>query len=191
MINYRKYKWFYTSSGKLVVGGKSAEQNDELLLKIKKTEKEYVVMHTSSPGSPFCVIISDVKKVSEGDLEECAVFTGCFSRAWKQDKKKSIVDVFKASQLEKGKGMKTGTWSVRGKIQRVNVELKLALVKQKRVLRGVPLKTAGDNKIFMTVCPGKTDKSKMIDKIEEKIGKKIDKNELLSALPAGGVRICR
>ena len=77
---YKKYRWFFTSAGKLVIGGKSAEQNDELLLGIKNFEEELIVMHTAEPGSPFSVIMSEIKKISKKDLEECAIFTGCFSR---------------------------------------------------------------------------------------------------------------
>ena len=73
---FRKYKWFFTSSGKLVVGGKNAEQNDSLLRNVEKSEKEYYVMHTSHPGSPFCIIVADIKKVTKSDLRECAIFTG-------------------------------------------------------------------------------------------------------------------
>ena len=43
--NYQKYKWFFTSSGKLVVGGKSSEQNDELLRKLNASNKDFIVMN--------------------------------------------------------------------------------------------------------------------------------------------------
>jgi len=191
MKDYKKYKWFYTSSGKLVVGGKSAEQNDELMRKIVKSGKEYYVMHTALPGSPFCVIIADIAKINNKDQEECAIFTGCFSRAWKQQKKFTKVDIFRASQLEKIKGMKTGTWKVMGKVKRVKVNLKLVLVKQKGVYRAVPEKSARKKDIVLKVCPGNVNKEKMIDELKKEIkDEKVKTDELLSALPAGGVRFC-
>jgi len=172
-----------------VVGGKSAGQNDELMKEVA-SGKEKIVMHTSDPGSPFCVIIDDVKDVKKSDLEECAVFCGCFSRAWKLRKRRAGVDIFKSSQIGKKKRMKAGTWGVSGRVKGVWVDMKLALIKQKRVLRGVPIRTAGKDAL-LAVCPGKIDKSKMIGEIEEKMGKKIKKDELMSALPAGGVSICK
>ena len=30
-IDYKKFRWFFTSSGLLVVGGKSAEQNEAVV----------------------------------------------------------------------------------------------------------------------------------------------------------------
>jgi len=183
MKDYKKYRWFYTSSDKLVVGGKNAEQNDELLKRLKKSDKEYWVMHTSHPGSPFCAIISE--KTSKKDLEECATFTGCFSKAWKMRKKKTKVDIFKLSQIFKGKRMKIGTWGVKGKIKTLEVELKLVLVKQKKVYRAVPEKT---NKKGLKISPGNVDKKDMIIKLIIELGE-VKKDELMSALPAGGIKI--
>src|SRR3989344_2567865 len=99
VFEYRRYKWFYTSSGKLVVGGKSAELNDALLREVKKMHSEHYVMHTSHPGSPFCVILAEVRDVSLRDLEECAIFTGCFSRAWKEQRRKTEIHIFKSNQI--------------------------------------------------------------------------------------------
>ena len=188
---YRKYKWFYTSSGKLVVGGKSARQNDELLNRMEKSKKNYYVMHTSHPGSPFCVILSELKKVSKKDIEECSVFTGCFSRAWKEGKKKTEVHVFKVSQILKEKEMKTGTWRVLGKVERVKVNLKLVLTKQKGIYRAVPEKSVRKKDVLLVICPGKIDKRDMVVKFQLELGdEKVQENELIAALPAGGVRIC-
>jgi len=189
--DYKKYKWFFTSSEKLVIGGKSADQNDELLNKLKKTKKEYYVMHTSAPGSPFCVVLADIKEVGLRDLEEAAVFTGCFSRAWKGMKRKSDIHIFKLSQVSKGKNMKNGTWNIKGEVNKTSVELKLVLTKQNGIYRAVPLKTASKDERLLTVCPGEDDKAKMVDKIIKKLrDKNIKKDEIIAALPAGGVEIC-
>jgi len=186
MIDYKKYKWFFTKSGKLVVGGKSAESNDALLTELKKMKKDLVVMHTQSPGSPFCAIISPIDLIGKSDLDECAIFTGCFSRAWKEGKNKTVVHMFKLNQLNKEKDMKSGTWNVKGKIKNFNVELKLAIAYQNDVLRAVPIRSVADDEIIFIVSPGK------IDKTSVKIGgAKLNKEQLISALPAGGVKILK
>ena len=191
-MDYQKYKWFFTSRGKLVVGGKNADQNDELLKKLKESKKEHYVMHTKDPGSPFCIIISEIDKVSKEDIEECAVFTGCFSKAWKHGKKKTEVSIFKLSQLKKSKEMKTGSWRVIGNVDRKNVEMKLVLTKQKNILRAVPEKSADKKEILAKIEPGKIDKKEAVVGIALEInGGEVSNNELLAALPAGGVRIVR
>lgn len=187
MENYFNYRWFVTSSDKMVVGGKSAEQNDELLTKLKSRSKDFIVMHTSSPGSPFSVILADKKNVSPEDLEQTALFTACFSRAWKERKKSSVVDIFSLSQLSKSPALKSGTWQVVGKIQRKSVSLKLVLTKQKSKLRAVPQSAA--KKFFCKIRPGKNDKTQMLGALQAKIPEIFSEQDFLSALPSGGVQI--
>lgn len=191
-IEHKKYRWFFTSSNKLVVGGKSSEQNDDLLKKLKGTKKDYVVMHTSSPGSPFSVIVEDPSEIKESDIEETAIFTGCFSRAWKLRKKKAFIDIFKLSQIYKSPKMKTGTWGVKGGVLKKTVTLELALTKQENKLRAVPIPTVKNKKnILLKFQPGKIDKVEMLPKIQLEIKESLSQDELLSALPAGGVAIVR
>ena len=192
MKNRNKYRWFYTSSGKLVVGGKNAGQNDELMKKIINSNQNYFVMHTSHPGSPFSVLMEDIEKISKKDLRECAIFTGCFSRAWKEKKKKTEVHLFNSKNIFKKRGMKVGTWGVSEKISEMKIDLKLALIKQKKVYRAVPEISAKKSEILLKVCPGKIDKVKSLDKFKKELkDEDLDRDEILSALPAGGVRICK
>lgn len=191
-IEHKKYRWFFTSSGKLVVGGKSSEQNDELLKKLKGAKKDYVAMHTSAPGSPFSVILEDSSEVKESDIEETAIFTGCFSRAWKLKKKKALVDIFKLSQLHKTKQMNVGTWGIKGGVLKKTVNLELALTKQENKLRAVPIPTVKNKKnILVKIIPGKIDKVEMLPKIQLEIKESLSQEELLQALPAGGLSIVR
>lgn len=189
MKDYQKYRWFYTGSGKLVVGGKSAAQNDWLLKLLKTLEYEYIVMHTSEPGSPFSVLISDIKKVTKKDLEETAIFTACFSKAWKSNKKEVSIDIFKLSQVYKGKDMKEGTWGVQGNIEKIKVPLQLSLVRQKGILRAVP-KSAAKNPII-NISPGNIEKKDVAAKLELEIDKVFNQEELSSALPSGGFKFSK
>ncbi len=189
--DYKKYRWFFTSSGKLVMGGKNAEQNDELLKRVKKSKEEYYVMHTSHPGSPFSVIIGKLEKISKNDLDECAIFTGCFSRAWKDGKKKTKVHIFNSEQLYKDKNMKEGTWGVRGKVKEKEVELNLVLTKQDNVYRAVPEKTVPKKDMLLKISPGSVDKAKILEKLRIEIDDDFPEEQMLSALPSGGIRIVR
>lgn len=191
ITNYRKYRWFCTSSGKLVIGGKNADQNDMVLKTIKLSKKEFIIMHTSEPGSPFSIILEDVDKLTKSDLDETAIFTGCFSRAWRTGKKQAKVDIFLASKLYKSKLMKEGTWGVNEKLDSKVVDLKLALTKQNNILRAVPEITTTKKNILLFVCPGKIDKKDMLTKIQIALDEDLNQEELLSALPSGGVKICK
>ena len=191
-IDYKKYRWTYTSSGKLVFGGKSAEQNEEVVRLLiqeaekNKGDKDYLVMHTHAPGSPFAVLFS--KKYDEKDLEDCAIFCACFSRAWKEGQKKAKVDIFRASQLFKERGMRVGTFGVLKKAESRNVDLQLCLEVQQGVLRGVPYRK-GKKSCLICLKPGSISKEKAAEEIANIIGFK--KQEVLEALPTGGFVIDR
>ncbi|MBS3089023.1 DUF814 domain-containing protein [Candidatus Pacearchaeota archaeon] len=186
--NYQKYKWFFTQSKKLVIGGKSAEQNDELLKFLKNKSEDYIVMHTHAPGSPFSVILAPIEEIKKEDLDETAVFTASFSRAWKLNKKKAVIDIFKLSSLNKTKMMKTGTWGVKEKLSSKIVSLELVLAKQNNILRAVPEQSA--KTFFLKILPGKIDKTKIIPEIQKHIPKSTAE-EILQALPTGGIQISK
>lgn len=111
--NYRKFE---TSSGKKLIAGKNAEQNEELVKKYMG--KENIVLHTKKPGSPFVIILG---KASIKDIKEAAVFTALYSQAWKKRKKDVIVDYFLAENVFKEKRMKTGTFGV---LKNKNIKVK-------------------------------------------------------------------
>jgi hypothetical protein len=182
--SYEKYRWFFTSSGKLVIGGKSSMQNEEI---ISFVERDDVVMHTETPGSPFCI----VKSPNAKDLQETAVFTACFSHEWKKQKKKSEVHVFKGDQIKKKKGMKQGTFGIIGSINKKKVELKLALDIQARKLRAVPL-TAAKKKLAI-ITPGTLNKEQATIKImkimKTKHGYPVSKEEVMSAIPSDNIEV--
>lgn len=186
MIDYKKYRWFLTSRKTRVVGGKNALQNDELLKNVLATGNDYYVMHTSSPGSPFAVLLKEPSKVTKQELDECAQFTACFSQAWKARKKTTRVDIFRSKQLSKDPRMKAGMWRVQGAIDRTNVTLELALTKQGNTLRAVPIQSA--KKKLMHVIPGTIDKSDMAAQLGVELGDAFTRDEIVAALPAGGVK---
>lgn len=105
---HEKYRWFFTSAGKLVICGKSAEQNEELLK--NHLGKNDLVMHTKEAGSPFCVIPGRPNKT---DLKEAAIFCARYSREWKKSRQDVEVHLFMGRDVYKDKKMKIGTFGVR------------------------------------------------------------------------------
>jgi len=176
-FDFKKFRWFYTSSGKLVMGGKSAESNEEV---IKAAPKNSMIMHTQQPGSPFCVIMDE--DPSEKDLKETAIFCGCLSKAWKARKKEIEVHVFAKEAVFKDKFMKTGTFGVRSSLKMIKIKPKLYLTFQKEKLRCVPFETD-----IAFIVPGKMKKEEAAEEIAAKL--KIKKEEALSALPSDNIDI--
>jgi len=94
-------------SGKDVLCGKSAEQNEFL---VAQSEKNEIVIHSKAPGSPFCNIKG---KATPNDIKETAVICAAFSKAWKTNKSDVEVHVFRGKDVFKSAGMKTGTFGVK------------------------------------------------------------------------------
>src|SRR3989344_7438868 len=67
---YEKFRWFFSSEGFLVIGGRDATSN-EVVIK-KYTESDDLVFHTDMAGSPFFVIKSDNKRIPEQTIKEAA-----------------------------------------------------------------------------------------------------------------------
>ena len=187
---YENYRWFFTSNNVLAIGGKSDEQNEQVLKNFLKSG--YTVMHTSAPGSPFMILQSD--KPTKKDLEETAVFCACFSKQWKKVKStasKIDIDVFKGEQIYKIKTMKTGTFGVKGEKETMKVKPELVLVIQKGKLRAVP-KTTKEKKLA-DIKPGKLSKEQATEKIAKKIKDKyhfpVSKEEIIQAIPSGRLSV--
>ena len=103
MVNFRK---FVLGSGREIVGGRDAENNDEL---VKLAGRNDVMLHTSAPGSPFVNVGADPSK---NDLKEAGVFCAKYSQDWRGGKKDVVVNKFFRRDMNKSVKMKGGTWAV-------------------------------------------------------------------------------
>lgn len=189
--DYENYRWFYTSNNVLVIGGKSDEQNELVIDEFIRPE--YTVLHTTEPGSGFMIIQTD--KPSKKDIEEAAIFCGCFSQQWKKVKssRASIsVDIFKGDQIYKAKSMKLGTFGVKGDKKIIKINPELVIVVQKGKVRAVPKATKEEK--LAEIKPGRLKKDQAAEKIAKKIKDKfhfpVSKQEILGAIPSDrlGVR---
>ena len=105
-----KFRKFETSTGKTVLGGRNAENNEELVSQARKDE---VVLHTKSPGSPFVNIKCPASRVDREDIKEAAIFCARYSQDWRDNHRDVEVHVFSGKDIHKEKGMKLGTFGVR------------------------------------------------------------------------------
>src|SRR3989338_5363054 len=114
---YEKFRWFITSDGFLVIGGRDATTN-EIVIK-KYTEAKDIVFHTDMAGSPFLVIKADKKEITKTAINEAADATCSFSRAWKMGLPTQSVFYVSPSQVTKeanaGEFLTKGAFMIRGK----------------------------------------------------------------------------
>ena len=86
--------------------------------------------------------------------------------------------------------MQLGTWGVKEKIKTIEVQLSLVLTIQKDKLRAVPESSVKlEKQILLKIFPGKIDKQEMLGKLQVLLPSSFNKEEILSALPSGGLSI--
>jgi predicted ribosome quality control (RQC) complex YloA/Tae2 family protein len=188
---YEKFRWFYSSEGFLVIGGRDATTN-EIIIK-KHTEKNDVVFHTDMAGSPFFVIKTEGKETGEKTIQETANATLCFSRAWKMGLITTPTFWVKPEQVSKeanpGEYMAKGAFMIRGKTNYIPPQISCAIgrIEDGRIMCGPTEAVKKHCKIFFIVIQGKNKASEAAKIIKKKIGG--DTDEIIKALPSGGVEI--
>lgn len=144
---FEKFRWFNSSNGFLVIGGRDASTN-EILIK-RHMEPKDIIFHAEIVGAPFVLIKTEGKTTPEQTIKEAAQLAASYSRAWKEMLSRVNVYWVNPDQVSKtppsGQFLKKGSFLIRG---------------SKNLVRGVPLHIAIGVKIEnneMMVIGGPTD----------------------------------
>ncbi|MFC2016572.1 NFACT RNA binding domain-containing protein [Chloroflexota bacterium] len=186
---YEKFRWFTSSDGFLIIGGRDATSN-EIVIK-KHTDKADLVLHTDMAGSPFFVIKSNNKKIPESTIKEAADATITFSRAFKLGIETTRTFTAKPEQLTKeakpGEYVPKGGFITKGKLNYVDNKINLAIgiTKENEVMSG-PVEAVKKNCVkYIALKQGNEKVSSIAKKIRYKLGGNLDLDEIIRALPAG------
>lgn len=113
---YERFRWFVSSDGFLVLGGRDADDNEEIYAKY--LEKRDLVFHTEAPGAPLTVIKTGGETVPDGTLAEASVFAVSYSSVWKGGLAAADCYMVRADQVsrtpEPGEFLKKGAFVIRG-----------------------------------------------------------------------------
>lgn len=123
---YEKLYWFFASDGRLAVGGRSAQQNEEVVSKYLGPDDLF--FHANIFGAS-AVVLKEGKAAAKEVKEEAAQFAACFSKAWENNQ--SSVDVFavgreQISKSSQAGSLGTGSFLISGErewFKNVNLEL--------------------------------------------------------------------
>ncbi len=191
---YEKFRWFMSSEGFLVVGGRDATTN-ELVIK-KHMDQDDIVLHTDMAGSPFFVIKQNSqlkKKIGDQTIREAADATCSFSRAWKLGLATTNTFWVKPEQVSKqanpGEYMGKGAFMIRGKTNYLPVSMDVAIgaTEEGSIMAGPLSAVQSHCKSFVQLIQGDGKASDVAKKIRHKIGGDLD--EIIRSLPAGNVKI--
>lgn len=114
---FEKFRWFTSSEGFLVLGGRDATSN-EMLVK-KHMEPHDIFIHADIHGAPVVLIKTKGKEPGEITIQESSDFAATFSRGWKHNISHLEVYWVKPDQVSKtaesGESLAKGAFVVRGK----------------------------------------------------------------------------
>ncbi len=122
---YHKYRWFVTSDGVLVIGGRDAGSNEDIGKKYLEGNDYFV--HADVHGGSVVVVKGDTER-----WDEVAEFAASYSNAWKAGHFNCDVYAAKPEQVSKtaesGEFVKRGAFIVRGERKYFrNIGLKIAI----------------------------------------------------------------
>jgi predicted ribosome quality control (RQC) complex YloA/Tae2 family protein len=128
---YERYRWFITTDGLLAIGGRDASSNSAIIRK-HLTEND-IVFHAEVHGSPFFIIKNTGNQEETGlSLQQVAVATVSFSRAWKDGISSADAYWVTPDQIKKGappgQYVPKGSFVIEGKRNYIKgLELRMAI----------------------------------------------------------------
>jgi len=190
---YEKFRWFRTSEGFLVIGGRDAGSN-ELVVK-KHMEKNDLVFHTEAAGSPFFILKTENKKPTERSIQEVADATYIFSKSFKAGV--GGVNSFYVTPEQvsttppAGEYLERGSFIIKGKTNKIAPRFNLAIgITKDNAIMCAPTNAVKKHcEKYVELKQSREKPSDVAKKIRKKIGGNLD--DIIRALPAGNVGLKR
>ena len=191
---YEKLRWFLSSDGHLVIGGRDANSNESVVKKY--LEPNDIYLHADIHGASSTAIKLNGDEANDNLLKESGEFAASFSSAWSMGF--STQDVFwvNPDQVtktpESGEFLAKGSFVIRGHrnyIRGARVKLAIGIVdyEGKRIMAG-PIEALEKHcENYVVIKPGFTKKEAIAKKIIHKINEDdlLTLDDIIRVLPAG------
>jgi predicted ribosome quality control (RQC) complex YloA/Tae2 family protein len=210
---YERFRWFRTSDGFLVIGGRNADQNEEIVTKYLDTHDLF--FHTQAHGGPVTIVKatgpsepSEAVEFPKATKEEAAQFAVSYSSTWKEGRFAGEAYMVTPDQVSKtpesGEYIEKGSFVIRGdRTYFRDVEAEVAIGVQcegeTRVLGGPPAAIEDRVETSVRLQPGRyaqNDAAKMLyRKFKERftdqsfLRKVASPDKIQEFLPPGGSEI--
>ncbi len=186
---YERFRWFTSSEGHIVLGGRDSSSN-EVIVK-KYMEDSDIYFHADAYGAPH-VIIKDGTKATDVTLNEAAIFAVSFSSLWKDGYGGGDAYWVKPDQVTKeapsGEYLKKGAFAIKGKrnyIKSVSIKLTIGITSEGKIMCGPDVPIEKHTVKNVKIMPGKHKKESFAKRIA-KILETDDIDGIVQALPPGG-----
>ncbi|CCQ34683.1 Fibronectin-binding A domain protein [Halorhabdus tiamatea SARL4B] len=211
---YEHFRWFHTSDGFLVIGGRNADQNEELVKKY--LDRGDLFFHTQAHGAPATILKAtgpseappDDISIPESSREEAAQFAISYSTLWKDGKYAGDVYCVEHDQVtktpESGEYLEKGSFAIRGERTYyddtpVGVAVGITCEPETRVIGGPPSAISGQAETAIEVEPGRYAQNDIAKRLyrefkgrfaDDTFVRKVASPDLIQEfLPAGGSRM--
>ena len=191
---YEKLRWFITSDNVLVVGGRDANSNENIVKKY--LEPNDIYLHADIHGASSTAVKLNGQKLNDNIIKESGEFAASFSSAWSMGFTSQDVFWVHPDQVSKtpeaGEFLAKGSFVIRGHrnfIRGARVKLAIGIVdyEGKRIMIGPidALEAHCDN--YVVLKPGFTKKEAIAKKILNKINEDdlLTLDDIIRVLPSG------
>jgi predicted ribosome quality control (RQC) complex YloA/Tae2 family protein len=188
------YRWMLSSEGFLILGGRDARTNDQVVKKHLKDGDRYA--HADLHGAPSTVV-KEGSKAGEATLREACEFALVYSKAWSAGIASGsaywVLPEQVSKQAESGEYLPRGAFVIRGKrnyFHDLPVRLGLGEIElegHRKITGGAVSAFASQSKKYVVMGPGKEDREKVAKRLATAFEVPIE--EIARAMPTGGVEI--
>ncbi len=191
---FEKLRWFVSSDGLLVVGGRDAGTNESVVKKY--LENQDIYLHSDIHGAPSVVVKSEGKEIPTTTVNEAAYLAAAFSSAWNKGFASQDVYWVHPDQVSKtpqsGEFVAKGAFIIRGSrnfIRGVPLLIAVGVVdfEGERIMAGPPSALKKHTNNYVIIKPGFTKKEEISRKILHKIDPEniLTLDDVIRVLPSG------
>jgi len=191
---FEAYRWTLSSDGHLILGGRDARTNDQLVKKHLKEGDRYA--HADIHGAPSTVI-KDGAKAPETTLREACEFALAYSKAWSAGLAGGsaywVLPEQVSKQAESGEFLPRGAFVIRGKrnyIHDLPVRIAIGEVEiegHRKIMGGPVSAVVARSKRYVVLSPGKEDREETAKRLAVAFAVPIE--EIVRAMPPGKVQV--
>jgi len=199
---FQQFHWFFSSDALLVIAGRNAKSNEQLVK--KHLGREDFFLHADIAGGAATVIKSNGRKVPETTFKEAAQFAAVFSKAWKNALPAIDVYAVKAEQVSKsapsGTALASGAFMIYGKrryFRKTSLLFAVGLNKEDegQLISGPPSAIKKNASCLVELVQGKEtagNAAKRILSLLQSCSKKplsIPLDEIIQMIPGSGIEV--
>jgi predicted ribosome quality control (RQC) complex YloA/Tae2 family protein len=191
---FEAYRWTLSSEGFLILGGRDARTNDQLVKKHLKEGDRYA--HADIHGAPSTVV-KEGAKASEVTLREACEFALAYSKAWSSGLASGsaywVLPEQVSKQAESGEFLPRGAFVIRGKRNYVHdlpvwVAIGEVEIEGHRKIMGGPVSAVAARATrYLVLAPGKEDRDAVAKRLAAAFVVPIE--EIVRTMPPGGVQV--